>query len=37
MDDRTDFSQRTLERIMAEVVNRKEELLQEWSSYHEKD
>lgn len=37
MDDETDFSRGTLDRIMAEVTKRKEELLEEWKKYHEED
>jgi hypothetical protein len=37
MDKDTDFSQRTLELIMSEVIKRKSELLEEWEKYHEKD
>ena len=37
MDDQTDFSQGTLDRIMSEVIKRKCELLEEWEKYHEKD
>lgn len=37
MDKQTDFSLGTLERIKAEVVKRKDELLEEWKKYHEKD
>jgi len=37
MDEETDFSKRALERILAEVTIRKDELLEEWSKYHEKD
>ena len=37
MDAETDFSQGTLDRIMGEVIKRKEELMAEWRNYHEKD
>ena len=37
MDKETDFSQGTLDRIMNEVIKRKEELLSEWNAYHEKN
>lgn len=37
MDDRTDFSQGTLDLILKEVLKRKDELLEEWKKYHEKD
>ena len=37
MDDRTDFSQGTLDRIMGEVIKRKDELIAEWETYHEKN
>ena len=37
MDDQTDFSQGTLDRIMDQVIKRKDELLEEWEKYHEKD
>ena len=37
MDDATDFSRGTLDRIMAEVIKRKDELLEEWEKYHEED
>jgi len=37
MDVQTDFSQRTLDRVMNEVVKRKNELLEEWEKYHEKN
>ncbi len=37
MDDETEFSKRALERILAEVTTRKDELLEEWRRYHEKD
>ncbi len=37
MDDETDFSRRTLERILNEVKKRKEELIAEWEAYHEKN
>lgn len=35
MDSKTDFSQGTLDRILAEVTKRKNELLEEWKKYHE--
>jgi len=37
MDSKTSFSRRTLDRIMVEVVNRKEMLMEEWEKYHEED
>jgi hypothetical protein len=37
MDDRTDFSPGTLDRIMGEVIERKDELLAEWGTCHEKN
>jgi hypothetical protein len=37
MDEGTDFSQGTLDRIMREVLKRKDELLEEWEKYHEKN
>jgi hypothetical protein len=37
MDDQTDFSQGTLDRIMKEVIKRKNALMEEWEKYHEKD
>ena len=37
LDDETDFSRATLERIMAEVIKRKDELVEEWKKYHEED
>jgi hypothetical protein len=37
MDDQTDFSQGTLNRILSEVTKRKDELLEEWEKYHEKN
>ncbi len=37
MDDETDFSQGTLDRIMSEVIKRKDELLEEWEKYREKN
>lgn len=37
MDDETDFSRGTLDRILKEVEKRKDELLEEWKKYHEKD
>lgn len=37
MDDETDFSRGTLDRIMSEVIKRKDELMTEWKTYHEKD
>lgn len=37
MDDQTDFSKGTLDKIMSEVVKRKDELMEEWEKYHEKN
>ena len=37
MDEETGFSKGTLDRIMGEVVRRKDELLEEWEKYHEED
>jgi hypothetical protein len=37
MDSETDFSRGSLDRILKEVTARKEELLAEWRTYHEKD
>lgn len=37
MDTQTDFSQGTLDRIMSEVIKRKDELMEEWEKYHEKN
>ena len=37
MDNETDFSRGALNRILDEVEKRKEELLEEWKKYHEKD
>lgn len=37
MDEETDFSRRSLERILKEVSKRKDELLEEWEKYHAKD
>ncbi|MDZ4677258.1 MAG: DUF4160 domain-containing protein [Oligoflexia bacterium] len=37
MDDKTDFSQGTLDRIMTEVKKRRDELIEEWEKYHEKN
>jgi hypothetical protein len=37
MDEQTDFSRGTLDRILTEVIKRKDELLAEWEKYHEKD
>ena len=37
MDVETDFSQGALDRIMAEVIKRKGELMEEWEKYHEKN
>ena len=37
MDTETDFSKGTLDRILAEVTKRKDELLEEWETYHEKN
>ena len=37
MDKGTGFSQGTLDRIMGEVVHRKDELLEEWEKYHEEN
>ena len=37
MDDKTDYSQGTLDQIMKEVTKRKEELRAEWRTYHEED
>ena len=37
IDNKTDFSQATLERIMDEVIKRKNELMAEWEKYHEEN
>jgi hypothetical protein len=37
MDEKADFSQGTLDRIMNEVKKRKDELMEEWEKYHEKN
>ena len=37
MDDETQFSKAALGRIMTETIRRKEELMEEWKNYHEKD
>ena len=37
MDEETGFSKGTLDRIMGEVVRRKDELLEEWEKYNEED
>lgn len=37
MDDETDFSQGTLDRVMSEVIKRKNELMEEWEKYREKN
>ena len=36
MDDPTDFSQGTLDRILDEVLRRKDELMEEWVKYYMK-
>ena len=37
MDDETDFSRGTLDRIMSEVIKRQDELMEEWNKYHEEN
>ena len=37
MDEETEFSRGTLDRIMSEVIKRREELMTEWKAYHEKN
>ncbi len=37
MDDETDYSQGTLDRILGEVIKRRDELMVEWKNYHEKN
>ena len=37
MDYKTDFSPGTLDRIMTEVIKRRDELLEEWKKYHEEN
>ncbi len=37
MDEKTEFSLSALSRIMDEVTKRREELIEAWREYHEKD
>jgi len=37
MDDETDFSRVALDKIMVEVKARRDELLEEWKNYHDKN
>lgn len=37
LDDQTEFSKGSLDRIMTEVAKRRDELLEEWEKYHEKN